>query len=116
MALAEFYYLPPPADTYVNISDILMVATDIAEQVNAHKQIEKNEAYVKMSADRVPSNISNALPNGKVPFFNKKWLEFADLNFEDMQDFRCHQMMHPDEIFRMNLIISFWRISLVIIL
>lgn len=51
-----------------------------------------------MLADLVPSKISNALPTGEVTFFNKKWLEFAGMNFEDMRDFGYHQMMHPDEI------------------
>ncbi|KQR93936.1 hypothetical protein ASG01_15575 [Chryseobacterium sp. Leaf180] len=75
-----------------------MVATDVTEQVNARKQVEKSEAYFKMLADLVPSKISNALPTEEVTFFNQTWLEFARMNFEDLQDFGYHQMMHPDEI------------------
>lgn len=88
----------PVEDADGNVADILVVATDVTEKVNARKQIEKSEAYFKMLADLVPSKISNALPTGEVTFFNKKWLEFAGMNFEDMRDFGYHQMMHPDEI------------------
>lgn len=88
----------PIADANGNIADILVVAADVTEQVNARKTLERSEAYFKMLADLVPAKISNALPTGEVTFFNKRWLEFAGMNFEDMRDFGYHQMMHPDEI------------------
>jgi PAS domain S-box-containing protein len=88
----------PIADDDGNIADILVVATDVSEQVNARLSVEKSEAYFKMLADLVPAKISNALPTGEVTFFNKQWLEFAGMNFEDMRDFGYYQMMHPDEI------------------
>ena len=88
----------PIADSEGNVADILVVAADVTEQVNARKLVERSEAYFKMLADLVPAKISNALPTGEVTFFNKKWLEFAGMGFEDMRDFGYHQMMHPDEI------------------
>ena len=88
----------PIADTSGQTADILVVAADVTEQVNARKTVERSEAYFKMLAELVPSKISNALPTGEVTFFNKKWLEFAGMNFEDMRDFGYHQMMHPDEV------------------
>lgn len=88
----------PIADTAGNIADILVAAVDVTEQVNSRKLVEKSEAYFKMLADLVPAKISNALPTGEVTFFNKRWLEFAGMNFEDMRDFGYHQMMHPEEI------------------
>jgi PAS domain S-box-containing protein len=80
------------------VEDILVVASDVTEQVNSRKQVEKSETYFKQLANLVPSKISNALPNGEVTFFNKQWLDFAGMNFEDLRDFGYHQMMHPDEI------------------
>lgn len=97
----EFFFnvvYQPIADSDGRTADILVVATDVTEQVNARKVIEQSEAYFKMLAELVPSKISNALPSGEVTFFNKKWLEFAGMTFEEMRDFGYHQMMHPDEI------------------
>lgn len=88
----------PVADAEGQIADILVVAADVTEQVNARKAVERSEAYFKMLAELVPAKISNALPTGEVTFFNKKWLEFAGMNFEDMRDFGYNQLIHPDEI------------------
>lgn len=80
------------------VSDILIVAADITEQVKARKSIEESEQHFRNLADLVPAKISNALPNGKVTFFNQHWLDFAGMSFEDLRDFGFYQMMHPDEI------------------
>ncbi|MFW0718666.1 PAS domain-containing sensor histidine kinase [Pedobacter sp. N23S346] len=80
------------------VSDILVVAADITEQVNARRSIEESEQHFRSLADLVPAKISNALPNGKVTFFNQHWLDFAGMNFEDLRDFGYYQMIHPDEI------------------
>lgn len=80
------------------VSDILVVAVDVTEQVNSRKLVEKSEQHFRRLADLVPANISNALPNGEVTFFNKQWLDYAGMDFESLRDFGYHEMMHPDEI------------------
>jgi len=80
------------------ISDILIVAADVTEQVLARKSVEESERHFRQLADLVPAKISNALPTGEVTFFNQHWLDFAGMNFEDLRDFGYYQMMHPDEI------------------
>lgn len=79
-------------------SDIMVVAVDVTEQVNSRKQVERSEQHFRYLADLVPAKISNALPSGEVTFFNKQWLDFAGMNFEDLRDFGYHQMMHPEEV------------------
>ena len=49
-------------------------------------------------ADLVPAKVSYALPNGKVVYFNKHWLDYSGMSFLDLKDFGYHQLMHPDEI------------------
>jgi PAS domain S-box-containing protein len=80
------------------VADILVVAVDVTQQVNARKQIEQSEQHFRKLADLVPAKISNALPNGEVTFFNQKWLDFSGMGFDDLRAFGYHQMMHPDEI------------------
>lgn len=81
-----------------SVSDILIVAADVTEQVHARRSIEQSEQHFRKLADLVPAKISNALPNGMVTFFNQHWLDFAGMSFEDLRDFGYYQMMHPDEI------------------
>ncbi|MEJ7559936.1 MAG: PAS domain-containing sensor histidine kinase [Pedobacter sp.] len=88
----------PISDSSGATADILVVAVDVTKQVNSRKQVEQSEQHFRSLADLVPAKISNALPSGEVTFFNKHWLEFAGMGFEDLRDFGYHKMMHPDEI------------------
>ncbi|GGE59098.1 hypothetical protein EV200_103458 [Pedobacter psychrotolerans] len=80
------------------VSDILIVAADVTEQVHARRSIEQSEQHFRKLADLVPAKISNALPNGMGTFFNQHWLDFTGMSFEDLRDFGYYEMMHPDEI------------------
>ncbi|MCX2582773.1 PAS domain S-box protein [Pedobacter sp. MR22-3] len=80
------------------VSDILIVATDVTEQVHARRSIEQSEQHFRKLADLVPAKISNALPNGMVTFSNQHWLDFTGMSFENLRDFGYYQIMHPDEI------------------
>ncbi|AYL95182.1 PAS domain S-box protein [Mucilaginibacter celer] len=74
------------------------VVMDITQQHLAAQKMEDSEKHFRYLADLVPAKISNALPSGEVTFFNKQWLDYAGMNFEDLRDFGYHAMMHPDEI------------------
>lgn len=88
----------PIFDQHDNVSDIVIVAVDVTEQVNSRKALEISELHFRKLSDLVPVKISNALPNGEVTFFNQGWLDFSGLSFEDLRDFGYFQMIHPDEI------------------
>lgn len=88
----------PIFDQHDNVSDIVIVAVDVTEQVNSRKSLEISEQHFRKLSDLVPVKISNALPNGEVTFFNQGWLDFSGLSFEDLRDFGYFQMIHPDEI------------------
>jgi PAS domain S-box-containing protein len=90
-------YQPVP-DATGSTADILVVAVDVTQQVNSRKQVEQSEQHFRSLADLVPAMISNALPSGEVTYFNKLWLDFAGMSFEDLRDFGYHNMMHPEEI------------------
>jgi PAS domain S-box-containing protein len=91
-----------------SIHYIIQVATNVTEKVLAEKAMKRQMAaeeklkaniqHFKQLADVVPAKISNALPSGEVTFFNKQWLDYAGMNFEDLRDFGYLAMMHPDEI------------------
>ncbi|RQO74340.1 hypothetical protein DBR43_02790 [Pedobacter sp. KBW06] len=88
----------PVEGTDREVADILVVAADVTQQVNSRKAVEQSERHFRQLSDLVPAKISNALPSGEVIFFNKEWLDFAGMGFEDLRDFGYHKMMHPDEI------------------
>jgi PAS domain S-box-containing protein len=88
----------PITDSSGSTADILVVAVDVTDQVNSRKLVEQSELYFRSLADLVPAKISSALPDGKVTFFNKQWLEFAGMDFQGLRDFEYHKTMHPEEI------------------
>ncbi|MBC7757763.1 MAG: PAS domain-containing protein [Phormidesmis sp. FL-bin-119] len=96
----------------INITDKVLADMDLEKAKLAHEKtrdslksinnelIERtySERHFRHLADLVPAKISNALPTGEVTFFNKLWLDYSGLNFEDLRDFGYHNMVHPDEI------------------
>lgn len=61
-------------------------------------ELEESERYFRQLADMVPVKISNALPNGDATYFNKQWLDYSHMTFEELRNFGYHHLIHPDEI------------------
>ena len=80
------------------ITGVIILCQDVTEQVIAKQKIEANERHFRHMADLIPTKISNGLPSGEVTFFNKAWLDYSGLSFEDLRDFGYHAMLHPEEI------------------
>lgn len=119
----------PILDENGNVQFIIQLANDVTERIELEEALKNakteqqqtlenmrslsdelvkrahSELHFKQLADLVPAKISNALPSGEVTFFNKKWLDYSGMSFEDLRDFGYHQMMHPEEItlFQMQL-------------
>jgi len=68
------------------------------ESEESRRKAEASERELRLLADLVPAKISNALPSGEVIYFNRQWLDYSRLSFEELRDFGYHNMMHPDEI------------------
>ena len=77
---------------------IMDMAVDVTEQVIARKKIEESELHFRQLADLMPAKISNAGIDGKIFYFNKNWLDFLGLDFEEVKDFGYHKIIHPDEL------------------
>ncbi len=88
-----------------NVTDKVLADKALSKQIRINKELENSEQHFRRLADMLPAKISNALPTGEVTFFNKQWLDYAGMSFEDLRDFGYYQMMHPDEIqtFQMQL-------------
>ena len=96
-AFVKFVY-EPLREADGTISGVMALAHEITEQVVLRKKIEESEAHFRKMTDLMPAKISNANPDGDVIYFNKNWLDFAGMNFDDLKAFGYYQIMHPDEI------------------
>ena len=49
-------------------------------------------------AESMPQKIFTAKPNGDVDYFNRQWMEFTGLSFEQIRDWGWTQFVHPDDV------------------
>ena len=81
-----------------SISGVSTIAYEVTEQVNNRKKIEESELHFRQLANLMPAKISNADKDGKVTYFNKHWIDYTGLSFEDLKDYGFHKIIHPDEL------------------
>src|SRR2546430_12867468 len=76
-----------------------------AELQQAYERLQKSESLLRESADRfrflaesMPQKIFTARPNGEVGYFNRQWMEFTGLSFQQIHDWGWIPFMHPDDV------------------
>ncbi|MDQ6890426.1 MAG: PAS domain S-box protein, partial [Bacteroidota bacterium] len=80
------------------ISGVMVLATDVTEQVVARKKVEESEARFRQMSELMPSKITSADPEGNVTYYNKKWLEYTGKSFQELKDLGYYTIIHPDEL------------------
>lgn len=88
----------PMFDENKTIYSILVFGYEVTEEMIAKKRIEESELHFRKMADLMPAKITNADAVGAVTYFNKHWMDFTGLSFEEFKDFGYHNIMHPDEM------------------
>src|SRR5437763_3391923 len=75
-----------------------------AELQQAYERLQKSESLLRESADRfrflaesMPQKIFTARSNGEVDYFNRQWMEFTGLPFEQIRGWGWITLMHPDD-------------------
>lgn len=79
------------------ISGIMVVATDVTEQVLGMKKIEDSEARFRLMADVMPQFVWTANAEGKVNYYNQATHEYTGLGDELMENDGWLQIIHPEE-------------------
>ncbi len=88
----------PMYDENKMIYSILVFGYEVTEPMIAKKRIEESELHFRRMADLMPAKITNANADGGVTYFNKNWMDFTGMSFENFRDFGYHSIMHPDEM------------------
>lgn len=81
-----------------NIYGIHEMAVDVTSQVLARKALQESESHFRLMADMMPTKISNTDTGGNIIYFNKHWLDFTGLSFDDLKNLGYQKIMHPDEV------------------
>ena len=77
---------------------ILLAMDDITIRKESERKQAESEAHFRQMAELMPAKITNADAAGGVTYYNKQWLDYTGMNFEELKDFGYHKIMHPDEV------------------
>jgi two-component system sensor histidine kinase VicK len=76
---------------------ILVVATDLTEQVKARHTIEESAQQFQQLADSIIQMVWVTDSNGMHEYYNKRWYDFTGSDFETTKGEGWSQMFHPDD-------------------
>lgn len=76
---------------------ILVVATDLTEQVEARQVIEENFLQFRQLADSIIQMVWVTDAMGMHEYYNQRWYDFTGSNFEHTKGTGWNQMFHPDD-------------------
>lgn len=80
------------------VYSILVFGYEVTEKALYYQKIKESESHFKQMADLMPSKVTSATPDGGVTYYNKEWLDYTEMTFEELKDFGYHKIMHPDEV------------------
>src|SRR5499427_1758147 len=93
--------------------EFIGTAIDVTEQVQARAvlqkafdEIEKSEAKLRQVIETIPALAWSARTDGSAEFFNRPWLEYAGLSYDQARDSGWVKAVHPDDLTRL---MEYWR-------
>jgi PAS domain S-box-containing protein len=70
---------------------------DISERKRTDDILRENADRVRFMAESMPQKIFTAAANGEIDYFNRQWMEFTGLPFEQIKGWGWQQVVHPDD-------------------
>jgi PAS domain S-box-containing protein len=74
--------------------------TDIDDQKRGHARLQESEKRFRMVADNMAQLAWTCDTLGNVTWYNRRWLEYTGLSFEEMKGWDWSKVQHPDHLAR----------------
>ncbi len=87
----------PLFNSQEKVYGIMVVGTDVTEQVVARHKIEESEVRFRLLADSMPQFVWSADKNGNINYFNKAVYDYSGLTYEQVRKGGWLEIVHPDE-------------------
>ncbi len=68
----------------------------LLDREEALMEAETAQGRFRFLAESMPQKIFTAGPNGDVDYFNRQWMEFTGLPFDEIKGWRWTRFIHPD--------------------
>jgi PAS domain S-box-containing protein len=82
------------------------IARDVTDIKQADLVLKKSEENFRQLADLMPEKVTTTDAEGNVIYYNKNWLDYTGLSFEELKGWKWESTMHPDDM-RIN--IPLWK-------
>ncbi len=92
----NFVYQPYREDDGT-ITGVMVLATDVSEQVLARRKIEESEEQFRILTNSMPQKIWTADAKGNKNYFNQTLLDYAGFSFEELKGEGWQKIIHPDD-------------------
>ena len=70
----------------------------LGEREDALREAENARERFRFMAESMPQKIFTAKPSGAIDYFNRQWIEFTGLSFEQIKDWGWTQFVHPEDV------------------
>ena len=80
------------------IQEWVGVHADITDRRQVQQALEASEARLRFMAESMPQKVFTANAGGEMTYFNRQWMEFTVLTFEQIKDWGWTQFIHPDDV------------------
>src|SRR5665213_3316473 len=72
--------------------------TALQDREEALRDAEKAHERFRFMAESMPQKIFTATPSGDLDYFNRQWIEFCGLPFEEIKNWGWIRFVHPDDV------------------
>ncbi len=70
---------------------------DVTERKQADQKLQESENRFRLMAELIPQKMWTADSEGNKNYFNKKWLEYTGLPYDELKDWGWKKIVHPDD-------------------
>ncbi|HEY3839301.1 MAG TPA: PAS domain S-box protein [Bryobacteraceae bacterium] len=92
------YLFVPVLGVNGEVEAIAGTTRDVTDRKLAEEHLREAADRLTFMAESMPQKIFTAKPNGEVDYFNRQWMEFTGLAFEQIRGWGWTQFMHPDDV------------------
>lgn len=91
------FVIHPIIDDDKQITDLMVHAYEVTEQVHLRKKIEESEGYFRMMADSSPTALWVTKPDGYCTYLNREWYSMTGQTPEEALGFGWLKATHPED-------------------
>ena len=88
----------PYRDVDDTITGVTVLATEVTELVLAKKQMQESEEKFRTLSETIPHMVWSATPDGNKNFFNKYYLDYTGLSFEELNAGGVRKIIFPADL------------------